>query len=386
VPYQIAVQPLVLNNFEDTDVTVTGEELPPEIVRISLGEYDQFMEVVENSGHKIRFRVPGGFPTGSHPIHINKRRTNQSIKVKAPKWEQIIPTCVRKPWEGFGDIVIRISGTDLPESPDFTLGSPHVTDQENPAVDPLGVFTALKVAKDRASHAESTEDTGDIHAVGIAPSTVYAVEFAEECPVGQHRLYCNGLDTGLVVAIDDALPDPKLDRRGIAPETVLNYREPKVRLSGKHFHSSMVVDLGEGAPENFELTIKPGSDGVATLTLPAGFLPRSYPIRINRVDFGAQLEVRQVEWTGLKPESISLKQKHSESPQVGVRGTLLPKLDQEAGDFYTLRNSRAKVIEEAIIKTTEKVVEDANGDGESDNAHAVALAEYRTWPHTSLFW
>ena len=121
VPYHVGLTPEVINNFDETTVALKGEGLPYELIRVSLGEWDRPVEVVEATPSDLRFKVARGFSVGTHRIFINNRRTNQCLRVVSPQWIKVEPESLPKPWPGFGNIRLRVFGKDLPEESSYSL-------------------------------------------------------------------------------------------------------------------------------------------------------------------------------------------------------------------------------------------------------------------------
>ncbi|MBI4583546.1 MAG: serine/threonine protein kinase [Planctomycetes bacterium] len=331
-PYKIAVAPPRVNNFETTVVAITGEGLPQDVVRISLGDYDQPMAILEASASQIRFQIPFGFPAGTHAILINNRRTDQSVQVTPPAWKQLLPGKTRKPWAGFGNIAVRVVGQYIPAHPLFSLET-----------SPGSRTDALKAQLEPRAGFE-----------GEAPSEeCIAVEFPEEAPVGSHRVLCNGLDTGLCLEIEEALPDPAADPNGLEPKEVLNHREQKIHLRGHNFHPQMIIDLGEGALPGGPLPFKLHSDKAATLALPAGIPPGEYRLRVNRRECGLALSIRKPHWKAVNPLAVRLTPKEKSPVRLQIQGEHLPQLSKEAGDEYFLLTSRGKKIPAAVLQSKE---------------------------------
>ena len=79
--------------------------VPDELVRVTLDERHEGVQVISAKPDRLEFRIEGGFPSGTYKVSINNRRTNVELEVFSPVWKQLQPTEVHQPWAGFGEIL-----------------------------------------------------------------------------------------------------------------------------------------------------------------------------------------------------------------------------------------------------------------------------------------
>ncbi len=341
IPYQIQLHPQSVNHFEESLVQLIGSDLPQEVTRITLGNHERTLKIEDNTGSSVTFVVPKGFPQGEHPVLINNRRTDQTLIVLAPQWLEVQPDRQRQPWDGFGDLEFTINGKDLPSEAQFAL-LPLKLDIDPDEVNPIVSIEVKRVQEDDLPLEEVEEK-----------STQLKVTFPGSSPEGMYSILCNGFDTGLELSIDKALPDPIVDTCGEPHRDLLNHREQWVPIRGKNLHPDMLVDLGEGAPEEIGLILEDHSDRRGHLKIPAGYLAGTYTLRVNKKETPHRLTVHQPEWQTISPERIKLRHKEKATQEVIISGVHLPRLDSEKGDFYELKSLTGKKIEKGIIAIEE---------------------------------
>jgi hypothetical protein len=381
VPFQVKADPGIANSFEETTVSLRGEGLPYELIRVSLGEHDRLMEVIDASPTLIRFKVPAGVEDGVHRILINNRRTNVSLKIVSPLWSEVLPPSLRKPWAGFGNLTMRLLGENLPVNPRFSLrpatlaaeganagdgeDASEVAADETEGGDELEV-EAVNVrlltsaeAKAGAARPEGAagEQGGKPPEAAPAPrggvKQTYLVEFPYETPPGSYKLLANGIDTSLRLTVGAALPDPEVQENALKPADVLNYKEQRIELRGLNFHPSMHLELAgvhDGRSTAISFELKQNSNRAAVVVLPAGFAPGEYRLRINGRDSEAMLLVREPHWKSCVPESVKFRRGAGSPAAVRIGGELLPEIDPGAGESYQLQTSRGRRLSHGLLE------------------------------------
>src|SRR5690606_8880316 len=79
--FSLGVAPARVSRVDDTTVTLTGRDLPQDLVRVTLNERHEGIEVVGSTRDRLEFRVLRGFPTGTYRVSINNRRTDGVLEV-----------------------------------------------------------------------------------------------------------------------------------------------------------------------------------------------------------------------------------------------------------------------------------------------------------------
>ncbi len=349
-PYAVELDPPRANSFEPTVVTVRGDDLPPEVIRVTLGEGGDPLEVLEEGADsdgdavgdgEIRFLVPAGFPAGDHRLLINNRRTDRTLAVESPSWSRVSPGRARRPWAGFGGVTVTVSGRRFPSRLELSLASPALEAR----------WDAVRVERRRTGSGapgEAAGAAGDALAEepdAGAPDESVTAEFPADLPIGLYRLLCNELDTGLELQVDEALPDPIVESVR-HPARILNHVEQRLEVRGRHFHPDMVIDLGDDAPAGASFEVRTGSTRAGLLTLPAGYSPGEYRLRVNFRETEHVVDVREPRWLSIEPERLDVARGRREPLELVVRGEELPPIDSRSVDAprYALRSARGREI------------------------------------------
>lgn len=344
VPYRVELEPDRVNHYEDSRVSLRGRELPVEVTRITLGDHENPLKILEAGPTCVEFQVPRGFPAGEHALLLNNRRTDRTLLVVAPGWQEIRPARQRQPWAGCGDLEFTILGESLPRRVEVTLAPLELESRDGPE---RPRREALRVEL-LGTEADETRETGEDEP-DLPNEEGLRVVFSGETAVGAYSVLVNGFDTGLEITVDEPLPDPVIDSVGEDGPEVLNHREQLVPVHGRNLHPDMLVDLGEGAPAEIEFVPDPGTARRGHLRIPGGLPAGACPLRVNRRDTGHRLQILTPAWEGLEPERLTFHHRDREARAVEVRGQFLPPLDRERGDIYRLRSVTGKWVESGIV-------------------------------------
>jgi len=324
--FNLEVSPSRVNSFQSTEVTLRGQGLPQELVRITLDDRDQGVQVVSASPRAIVFRVEAGFAPGRYKLSLNNRRTNGQLEVVAPGWTSLEPIEVHQPWEGFGPITVRFQGDDLPEDATYSMRRVHEATGEL-----IG----------EAREALAVHDLGED---GIE------LAFPPDTEPGSHELCANGLPTGLRLLVKERRPVPRLTPGGLEHDTVKNHRPHALLLSGSDFHPEMTLDLGEDTPPGFAWRLEDSE--TAVLEIPVAFAPGSYRLHLNHQETELELRVVAPRWLEITPDGVKLGRRPGEPIAVEVSGAQLPSLDEDGEGGYVLANRRGAPFEGSVVEAS----------------------------------
>ncbi|MEE8142410.1 MAG: hypothetical protein V3T77_04865, partial [Planctomycetota bacterium] len=372
--FQLTFAPERVNNFENSQVILRGSGLPHELVRVTLNERDQGVHMLSAEPGRIEFQVSRGFPVGSYKITINNRRTNGVLEVFSPVWEDLLPREVHQPWPGFGNLKLRLTGAEFPKEARYSL---REFNEEVPTQDPdeeqevlaLSVRSVASTIAEKPStstrtgaEAEPAEELAAPQELQQLQHQTLECEFPPDTFPAHYELFANGLPTGLRILLQAQLPEPFIDEGALDEEEIKNHRPWHIRVSGRNLHPNMLLDFGESTPEGLRCVVESASE--ASLTVPAGFPPGEYRLRLNYNETDVQLRVVEPSWKSVKPSTIKLYRDQKQGSELIVSGDALPPLTPER-EGYGLITKRGVPLKGAVLEAEEI---------ESEKTHRLVLA------------
>lgn len=347
--FAVDLQPSRIHGLEDSTLEIRGQDLPDELVRVTLNERSDGVHVESASSGRIVVQVEGGLPGGTYSVSINNRRTTATLEVVATQWLELEPASAHLPWAGCDPLEITVRGIALPRNVAWTL-SPAGPQGPTPATDSAELVQLTAVGGVADGGVEGGEIVRSATPFGekgahVEDGELVRLRLPQDTVPGHYEIRANFLPTPLAVEVLASRPEPVVEADALSVATVRNHRDWQLELRGENLHPDMVFDLGELTPDGFHARVVDAQN--AELTLPVGFPAGAYTLRVNGRDTPVHLLVQAPQWHGERRRIVRFGRRQSGPEPLLLSGTALP--DPELGKRgYQLVDRRGRVVEGAL--------------------------------------